>query len=324
MSRHKYFAAVYLILFMQIVLLVFGCNKNGEVAEEIRVSRKPTGLVLINEIKTDRYGNSLFAPAGICADNSGNIYIVDAGNNRLLKFDRDFQQMREAGGYGVSEGLFNSPSYIALDNNLNLYISDGGNRRISVYDVKLNYVGMIDMTDPDDPLRFGRPSGLTVDDYGELWVTDPDNSQLLVFNSYLSFDRMVGDVKTYTDILLHPVSAAKDNRGNILVTDDGRSRIFGFKNNGVYRYEYGQDYLEKPAGIDVDKTGCVWVVDSENCVIFCFDRNGEFLYSEGIKGTGGEFGLNQPTDIAILDSDKIAVSDTGNNRVLIYRVLYSE
>nr|MBN2276743.1 NHL repeat-containing protein [candidate division Zixibacteria bacterium] len=320
----KDYPLLLIVFAILIISLLPGCRGNGGLPDEMATVKIPNGLLPVKEIKTDRSGNQLRGPIGVTVDNNGNLYIVDSGNNRLLKFDSDYIPLREAGGYGNAEGLLNNPTFITLDNNLNLYISDTGNRRLSVFDVKLNYVGQVDLIDPDDPLRFGRPAGLAINDYGELWVADPDNSQVMVFNIYLSFDRMVGDAESYSGLMLRPADIARGPNSNMYITDEGRGSVFGFNTSGVFLFEYKDDQLRQATGIAVDRSGCCWVVDTENSRLEFFDRNGHLLYSEGMRGTGGDYGFNRPTGVAVLPDDRIAFCDTGNNRVMIYRILYPE
>jgi DNA-binding beta-propeller fold protein YncE len=261
---------------------------------------------------------------GIASDNAGHLFLVDAGNSRLLKFDPGFEATRETGGFGSYEGLLNSPSYLAVDNNLNVYVSDAGNQRISVFDSRLNFVDNIDLVDEDDPLKFGRPSGVAVNDYGELWVADADNSRISIFNNLYKFDRFVGDVETYSGLLLSPRAVARAEKGRVLVSDEGKSLILGFDAFGIYLFDFGKDVLDRPSGIGLDRYGNIWVVDADLSAVLCFDPDGKLIYSEGSPGREGPYSFMNPQDLAVIPGDLMAVSDTGNDRVLIYKILYPE
>lgn len=315
---------IFLLLLALQGLISAGCRPKSGPGEEAPSVGKPYAIIYENRIMADVIGQKLSDPIGLASDDAGNLYVVDAGNNRLVKFDRELKPMRETGGYGISETLFNSPNYISIDNNLNLYIADAGNRRISIYDSRLNYVNMIDFFDADDPARFGRPGGLAINDYGELWISDPDNSRVAVFDSNTEFDRFVGDVRTYSGLLLTPGAAARGLKGRILVSDEGKGRVYVFDSFGIYLFDFGYDVFKRPAGLKVDRYGNIWVVDSKLSSVFCFDRDGILLYSVGEYGTTGEYELNQPGDVALLPGDRIAVSDTGNDRIMIYKIIYPE
>lgn len=314
----------YPFLFSIFIIVTVGCHRMSKSGQESKTAQRPLGIVLEKTIDGDVLGQRLSRPCGIVSDNTGNIFLVDSGNNRILKLDRNLEPVREAGGFGGSEGLLNSPTYLAIDNNLSLYVSDAGNQRISIFDSRLHYVSKIDLVDPDDPLKFGRPSGVMINDYGELWVADADNSRIPVFNSYGNFDRFVGDVEAYSGLLLTPTGIERDNNGNAFVSDVGNSRLIKFNSFGVHLANIGEDVLDKPSGIAIDWHGNIWVVDAGLPAVLCFDRKGNLLYSEGRYGKEGDYSLSQPCDLTILPDGRIVVSDTGNSRLLIYRILYPE
>ena len=311
-------------LILMALIAVAGCGPKVRPGKEFGAVRVPFAMLYENQISGTVFGQKIDDPIGLETDDAGNIYLVDAGNNRLIKFDRDLKPVREAGGFGISGTLFNSPTYAALDNNLNLYVSDAGNQRIAIYDSRLNYVDMISLIDDDDPAKFGRPGGLAFNDYGELWVSDPDNSRVSVFGGNTEFNRFVGDVDSYAGLLLTPNAAAKGGKGRLLVSDEGKGRVYVFDGFGLYLFDFGYDVFKHPAGLKTDRTGHIWVADSRQSTLYCFDINGNLLYSLGTYGTAGEYSFNKPRDVAVLTGDRVAVSDTGNDRVMIYKILYQE
>jgi len=304
--------------------LIHGCGPNARPGDESRPVIKPYSLIYEGRISGNVFNVPLNDPIGLVSDADGNIYVVDAGNSRLIKFDNQLIPVRETGGFGISETLFNSPTFVSIDNNLNLYVSDVGNQRISIYDTRLNYVDMIELVDFDDPGKFGRPDGIAINDYGELWIADPDNSRISVFDNSGRFDRYVGDVETYSGLLLTPRAVTRGQRGKVLVSDAGRSGVYVFDSFGLYLFDFGYDVLERPSGLKVDNFDNIWVTDSKLSTLFCFDRDGLLLYSVGVYGTTGKYNFDKPNDVTILPGNRIAVSDTGNDRIMIYKILYPE
>ena len=79
-------------------------------------------------------GNGQFiSPSGIAVDSSNNVYVVDAGNNRIQKFTSNGTFITTWGSYGTGNGQFISPSGIAVDSSNNVYVVDAGNNRIEIF-----------------------------------------------------------------------------------------------------------------------------------------------------------------------------------------------
>ncbi|HEY9722774.1 MAG TPA: carboxypeptidase regulatory-like domain-containing protein [Oscillatoriaceae cyanobacterium] len=70
----------------------------------------------------------------LAVDNrNGDIYVVDSGNNRVERFDRDGRFISEFGSAGRAQGQFDRPYGIAIDKNGYIYVSDTGNKRIEKF-----------------------------------------------------------------------------------------------------------------------------------------------------------------------------------------------
>jgi uncharacterized protein YjiK len=64
---------------------------------------------------------------------SGDVYVVDSGNNRVQRFDRDGRFISEFGSAGRGNGQFDRPYGIAIDKDGYVYVSDAGNKRIQKF-----------------------------------------------------------------------------------------------------------------------------------------------------------------------------------------------
>jgi hypothetical protein len=78
----------------------------------------------------------LAAPAAIAVGRSGNIYVFDDGNSRIVKLDAHGKFIAEFGGTGSGEGAVRPGGLndsIALDEDENVYVSDPVTPRILIF-----------------------------------------------------------------------------------------------------------------------------------------------------------------------------------------------
>ena len=82
-------------------------------------------------------GSTFNRPSDVAWDKAGNIYIADgmAGNvNRIAKFARDGNFIKQWGSTGSEQGQFKGPKALAVDAQGNVYVLDAGNKRVQVFD----------------------------------------------------------------------------------------------------------------------------------------------------------------------------------------------
>jgi hypothetical protein len=68
----------------------------------------------------------------IAVDKDGNIYVLDRGNHRIQKYDKNGQYLLTIGSKGQGPGEFQNPSDIYIVSNGNIYVNDF--QRISIFD----------------------------------------------------------------------------------------------------------------------------------------------------------------------------------------------
>jgi streptogramin lyase len=302
-----------------------GCGQSvRQKPEQKKVLPNPVAVVLETEIKGRIKGQSLRDPAGLAVDRHRVLYLVDAGNNRLIRFDRDLVPEVEIGGYGSQPGLFNQPLYVSIDNDLNVLISDVGNRRISRHDGKLNYVDEIDFRDNEDPLKFGRPSGVAVTAYGEVWICDRENNRIAIFDNIGRFDRFVGDFGYSGGELRSPEKLIIDQAGRFYVCDAGNARIVLYDEFGNFIREIINPAFDYPQALAVDSHGLIWVIDRESGTILCVDPAGILRLTVGVLIPGCREPMKNPADLAFTGDGRLVISDAGNHRLLVCRVIHDQ
>jgi hypothetical protein len=87
-------------------------------------------------------GSTFNRPSDVAWDRAGNIYIADgmAGNvNRIAKFNKEGNFLKQWGSTGSENGQFDGPKALAVDAQGNVYVADSGNNRVQVFDGEGNY-----------------------------------------------------------------------------------------------------------------------------------------------------------------------------------------
>jgi DNA-binding beta-propeller fold protein YncE len=121
-------------------------------------------------------GNGQFAsPLGVAVDNStGDVYVVDQGNNRIEKFDAEGKYLSQITGSQTPAGSLAQPRDIAVDNSSgsakgDVYVTDVGHSVIDVFSSAGTYLSQI----VGAPTSFaGALYGVAVDASGNVWVYD--------------------------------------------------------------------------------------------------------------------------------------------------------
>lgn len=288
-----------------------------------QVAARPLALVVEKVVEGQIFGRSLNRPFGIAVSAAGPVFVADRGNNRLLLFSADLIPAAETGGLGSDEGLFNEPAFITMDGTLSLLLSDEGNRRVCLYTNRLSYVSQTDFYDEDDALKFGRPSGICLTDYGEMWIADRINNRIAVFDNMGQFDRFVGDFGYSGEQLTSPEKIITGFQDNFVVCDAGGGRIVKYDLFGSFVGEVILENANYPIAATVLR-GVLWVLDGSTGRLVCLDSEGRELAVIGPALVGDDRDLREPSDIAALADGRLVISDTGNNRLLVCRVIYEE
>lgn len=97
-------------------------GKNPEVA--IKLVRT------IGDVDTEDENLAFNSPSDIAMDPSGNIYILDSGNQRIQKFSPEGKYLATLGRKGQGPGEFTSPSSLDIDAKGYLYVLDSDQGRL--------------------------------------------------------------------------------------------------------------------------------------------------------------------------------------------------
>ncbi len=137
----------------------------------------------------------LKSPQGICLGQSGNLYIVDTANHRVLLVPPEGVVSTAAGNGAAGSGgdggpaslaQLNQPTACAVDTAGELYIADTYNHRIRKVDASgviftvagTGIAGYEGDEGPAVSARLNTPRGVTVDDNGNIYISDTGNNAI--------------------------------------------------------------------------------------------------------------------------------------------------
>ena len=131
---------------------------------------------------TEKFGgHQLKGATDIVTDELGNVYIADAGNNRIVVLDKYYKVVHVIDKYYDDAGrevFFNTPEGVYVtdpnktaDGKGHIYVCDTKNKSIVIFDREFNYERTI--TTPESPLLDPSsfvPNAVAVDIYGRIFV----------------------------------------------------------------------------------------------------------------------------------------------------------
>lgn len=314
-------------------IVVADANNNRVLIYAAPVSTNGSATTVLGQSATNTSasgsdGFSLYYPAGAVADGSGNIWVADFGNCRVVEYTKPFSNgMKAALVLGqttvdsstcpspINDKTIGGPSALRFDSNGNLWVVDYTNSRILEYKPPFAsgmaatlVIGQLSMdagncTWPGGAGGLCRPwGGIAFDKNGNLWVSDTSNCRVV----------------KYAAPLTSSMSAT-------LVL--GQSTL----NNSVC--DVSATALNSPTGLAFDSSGNLWVADEINDRVLEFttplatNMSATLVLGQTGMGVNGctvtEKGLCQVSGIAFDSSGNLYVTDTPSNRTLVYKPSFS-
>jgi sugar lactone lactonase YvrE len=240
-------------------------------------------------------GARFVAPAGLCSDHVGNLYVADTTSYCVRKITPAGGVTTLAGTPGTSGSadgtgsiaLFDNPNGIGADGTGNVFVADTSNctiRKITPAGETTTLAGAADQAGHDDGpasgARFFLPMGIAVDPAGNVFVADTGNFTVRKISSSGEVSTLAGAPmqNAYVDgtgsnaRFLAPAGLTIDRSGNLFVTD--RNAIRKVTSAGVVTTIAGiadtagsvdgtgsSARFNQPWGISVDSAGVLFVTD---------------------------------------------------------------
>ena len=255
---------------------------------------------------------------GIACSNNGTWAVADWSKNCVHIFDSQDKLIKRLGSRGSSSGQFICPFDVAFDDNNELYVTDSHNHRVQKFDSHGNYLLQFGGKG-DGEGQLNHPTRITTHQ-NKVYVADRQNNRILVFQNDGKFYTIIGQqqLSRYFDIAININS-------EILATDWGQHCIHVFTLDGFYAHKMSickgivRLNFQYPCSITTDSNGFILIADTStyNHCISIFDTIGNCICCFGSKGSNDNQ-FKSPRGIAIGSNGNIYVSDTGNNRILIF------
>ncbi len=174
---------------------------------------------------------------------------------------------------------------------------------------------------------YRRPSGVTTDFQGNVFVADTGNHRILHFDARGRFVFEFGGYGWNEGELSSPTDACAREGFRLFVADAANDRVQQFDisdsspEGAVFPFQEGEGFsgeeLVRPTRLDVDEEGRMYVSDALCHCIWIFTPTGELVARLG--GLGDESArFRGPSGVAVAPKGRVYVADTGNRRIQVF------
>ncbi len=192
-------------------------------------------------------------PVSDAIDSSGNIWIADWANNRIVKFSPTGTVIGAYGSYGSESGEMIDPWGISINRNTgNVYVTDQANIRVDEFSSNGTFIQAMGWgvrnganelqtctstcrsgIGGSNPGQFSWLAGITIDSSGNLWIVDNGNNRIEEFNEKQEFVQEFGSTGSSAGQFNAPMNIAFSG-GGIYITDQENARIQEFTTSGTF------------------------------------------------------------------------------------------
>ena len=262
----------------------------------------------------------LWAPNDAIEDASGNLWVVEINNGRVVGYKPPFTNGMTAtwvlghpdfttgGGGGLTQSGLSNPGGVAVDGSGNIWVSDSGHNRVLQFKAPVTngeaatvVIGQTDFTTATCSVTAthlcGPFEGIAFDSKGDLWVSDTSSWRILEFKPPFS-NGMAASVVI----------------GSSSMTSASQ---------GTTSTQLGGTW-----GLTFDGSDDLWVADSFNNRVLEFKPPfangmaasvvlGQPNFTASNTGANAS-GMDLPADVALDSAGNVYVADTENARVLVF------
>ena len=316
-SKSKIMMTAQSLIVVIMGLMVVGYSANAVAQAELAVPAK-----FLRELDPPGTSNSLLRPEQVFIDKRfGEVFVVDAGNNRTVVFDTAGVEKFEFSG----REEFGSPADIVVSSAGYIFMvgtrqGEGGS--VYKFDYDGAYLGRLELTNLPDSAQLD-VDHLAIDNNDILYLLTGSNDRIVKVDG---LGQYVGEFKVLTDL------EEKERQETALGSpriDDNRLYVPVASIASVYVYDLSGELIRTigmrgnnvgtlnfPIAVDVIDHSIVVVLDKHRFNVVCFTTQGAFL------GEFGGMGYNQgwfyhPQFMAVDGFGRIYISQVLRNRVQV-------
>lgn len=222
----------------------------------------------------------------ITSDGKGNIYVLDAMSNEIIKFDESLKELKRVGKKGWSNGEFDSPTCIEGSSGLELHVSDPRNFRIQILDLNLSYINSIytNYESYPDNLKYQTPvSTVFINPY--IYSIDGENNRIVTYQfqnqSMYQPSFSFGGFQSAQKPMSKPVKIVKDGLNNAYIFDSKLNTILVYDNFGSYLNSLESKYIKSISTFNYQ----LYILSDSEILIYDAKKKaytGKYLFAEPV------------------------------------------
>lgn len=234
------------------------------------------------------------------------LFVADVGNNRVLVLDADTLRQADAWGSDHQKGTHD----VAFDSDGRLYVADTQNHRATLYRMEGTRGQLIG--------EFSRHlrgvEGVLPHPNGRVYVGGAWSGNVVVFDG----PEVVGELRG----LSSPHDLALAPNGSIWLADSGNDRLLRLSTDLKILQELkGPPYdFVGPRYLDVMPDGTLIVADKNSHSVKVIRKDGRLVATLGGQKGQGPRSFTTPEGVAVAGT-RLYIADSGNDRILRYRIL---